>query len=118
MKVYKRRRIVDARQCAESEVVLTAHGRVRAEPGDWVLSDPETGDTWPIKPDIFANTYVEVPDLPLGTGLKFASILLEQSEDAPSDRIVVHPEILLQLKKAAEHILVPAQQHILSIDKS
>lgn len=40
-----------------SEMVNTAHGRVRAEAGDYILSDPETGDTWPIKPDIFAQTY-------------------------------------------------------------
>ena len=40
-----------------SEMVTTAHGRVRAEPGDYVLTDPNTGDTWPIKPDIFATTY-------------------------------------------------------------
>ncbi len=53
---------VDVRQCLESEVVLTAHGRVRAEPGDWVLKDSNTGDTWPIKPDIFKNTYVLVRD--------------------------------------------------------
>lgn len=42
---------------SESRVVTTAHGRVRAEPGDYVLTDPTTGDTWPIKPDIFAITY-------------------------------------------------------------
>ena len=51
---------VNARLVTESEVVLTAHGRVRAEPGDWILSDPQTGDTWPIKPDIFAATYEPV----------------------------------------------------------
>lgn len=57
MKVKKKPVEVDARLITESEVVLTAHGRVRAEPGDYVLSDPATGDTWPIKPDIFAATY-------------------------------------------------------------
>lgn len=40
-----------------SEMVTTAHGRVRAESGDYVLSNPATGDTWPIKPDIFDTTY-------------------------------------------------------------
>ncbi len=50
--------MVDARgPLSESEVVVTAHGSVRAEPGDYVLTDPQTGDTWPIKPDIFAATY-------------------------------------------------------------
>lgn len=57
MKARKKPIIVDVRQIAQAEVVLTAHGRVRAEPGDWVLTDPATGDTWPVKPDIFAATY-------------------------------------------------------------
>lgn len=41
-------------------MVTTAHGRVRAEAGDYILTDPVTGDTWPIKPDIFAETYEPV----------------------------------------------------------
>ena len=41
----------------ESEVVITAHGRVRAEAGDYVIRDPNSNDTWPIKPDLFAATY-------------------------------------------------------------
>ena len=57
MKVRKKPIVVDARQVAKSEAVLTAHGRVRAEPGDYILSDPLSGDTWPIKPDIFVETY-------------------------------------------------------------
>lgn len=53
--------VVDARgPLTESEMVTTAHGRVRAEAGDWILSDPSTNDMWPIKPDIFAATYEEV----------------------------------------------------------
>lgn len=55
--VVKKRIPVYARLVVDSEVVLTAHGRVRAEPGDYVLRDPATGDTWPIKPDIYAATY-------------------------------------------------------------
>jgi hypothetical protein len=46
----------------EPEMVTTAHGRVRAEAGDYVLRDPKTGDTWPIKPDIFAATYEPVTE--------------------------------------------------------
>lgn len=60
---YKKKPIpVNARLLTETEVVLTAHGRVRAEPGDWILSDPMSGDTWPIKPDIFAATYEPVDE--------------------------------------------------------
>jgi len=50
-------RLVEARRVEVAELVVTAHGRVRAEAGDWVLRDPESGDTWPIKPDIFEATY-------------------------------------------------------------
>ncbi len=60
MKYRKKPIPVNARQVTESEIVLTAHGRVRAEPGDWILNDPETGDTWPIKPDIFSANYEPV----------------------------------------------------------
>lgn len=42
---------------SEAQMVTTAHGRVRAEAGDYILRDPRTNDTWPIKPDIFAETY-------------------------------------------------------------
>lgn len=58
MKYRKKPVVVEVRgPLSESELVVTAHGRVRAEPGDYVLRDPATGDTWPIKPDIFAATY-------------------------------------------------------------
>jgi hypothetical protein len=59
--VVKKRIPVRARLILISEVILTAHGRVRAEPGDWILTDVRTGDTWPIKPDIFADTYEDAP---------------------------------------------------------
>ncbi|MGW8324059.1 MAG: hypothetical protein ACWGNI_00055 [Desulfobacterales bacterium] len=62
MKTFFKKRIpVQARQVTQTEVILTAHGRVRAEPGDWILSNPRTGDMWPIKPDIFEDTYEEAP---------------------------------------------------------
>jgi hypothetical protein len=51
--------VVRARLLTEGEDVLTAHGRVRAEAGDYVLTDRLTGDTWPIKADKFAN-YEEI----------------------------------------------------------
>lgn len=60
---YRKKPIpVEARQTSEACFVLTAHGRVRAEPGDWILLDPNTGDTWPVKPDIFAATYEPVEE--------------------------------------------------------
>jgi hypothetical protein len=62
MKYRKKPIVVEARQCVEPELVCTAHGRVRAEVGDWVLIEPISKDTWPIKPDIFAATYEPVGD--------------------------------------------------------
>ena len=57
-KCFKKRMEIDYRgPLGRTEMVTTAHGIVRAEAGDYVLSDPRTGDTWPIKPDIFAKTY-------------------------------------------------------------
>ena len=35
----------------------TANGESRVDAGDWVLTDPNTNDKWPVKPDIFAATY-------------------------------------------------------------
>ena len=62
MKYRKKPIAVDVRgPLTDAEMVATAHGRVRAEAGDYVLRDPVTGDTWPIKPDIFAATYEPVP---------------------------------------------------------
>ena len=62
MKYRKKPIEVDARRIENSEMVATARGRVRAEAGDWILSDPTTGDTWPIKPDIFEQTYEKVEE--------------------------------------------------------
>ena len=59
-KYRKKPVVIDARLITTSELVTTAHGRVRAEAGDWMLTDPNTGDTWPIKPDIFEATYEAV----------------------------------------------------------
>lgn len=65
MKFRKKPVVVEARgPLLTSEMVTTAHGRVRAEAGDYVLTDRATGDTWPIKPDIFAATY-EPADRPV-----------------------------------------------------
>ena len=63
MKMYCKKPInVHARQLTQSELVLTAHGKIRAEAGDWVLTDPSTGDTWPVKQNFFADNYVEVEE--------------------------------------------------------
>ena len=62
MKYRKKPVVIEARLLTQAGLVLTAHGRVRAEAGDYVLRDPESGDEWPIKPDIFERTYEPVED--------------------------------------------------------
>lgn len=37
----------------------TLEGQMRADPGDWAVRGP-SGDFWPVKPDIFAETYEPV----------------------------------------------------------
>ena len=37
----------------------TLHGTFRAMVGDWIVRGP-SGDFWPVKPDIFAETYEAV----------------------------------------------------------
>ena len=61
-KFRKKPVVVEAERIVEARLVTTAHGRVRAEAGDWILRDPRTGDTWPIKPDIFEATYEQVEE--------------------------------------------------------
>jgi len=56
-KYRKKPIVVTARRTEQAEMVFTAHGRIRAEAGDWIVTDPTTGESWPIKPDIFEATY-------------------------------------------------------------
>ena len=57
-KFRKKPTVVDAKgPLTEYETVHTANGPVEAGPGDYILTDPKTGDTWPINAEIFAKTY-------------------------------------------------------------
>lgn len=40
-----------------TEAVQTVHGFVEASVGDLVLTDMESGEEWPIRPDVFARFY-------------------------------------------------------------
>lgn len=35
----------------------TANGGSKVCPGDWIVTDPRSGDIWPVKPAIFEATY-------------------------------------------------------------
>lgn len=39
--------------------VTTLHGKTEAHVGDWIIRGP-SGDFWPCKPDIFAESYEPV----------------------------------------------------------
>ena len=45
--------------------IYTLHGDATAEFGDWVVRGP-SGDFWPVKPDIFDETYEPVDSQRLG----------------------------------------------------
>lgn len=54
--------VVRARPAApEGEVVPTLEGRMVASPGDWIVEGVK-GETYPVKPDIFAETYEAVDE--------------------------------------------------------
>lgn len=65
MKFRKKPIIVDAVQAICSRHIVTPHGSVLARTGDWIVTDPATGDTWPVANWIFAATYE-----PVGAGGK------------------------------------------------
>jgi hypothetical protein len=46
-----------------SPYVVTIHGqRCYIAPGDWILPEPDGVHYYPVKPDIFEQTYEPVPD--------------------------------------------------------
>ncbi len=64
MKCRKKPIVIDARgPILVAEMVATLHGAIPAEVGDYVLTDPASGDTWPIKPNIFTSTYDVVEEV-------------------------------------------------------
>ena len=38
-------------------LVPTLHGNTRAEPGDWVVRNPDRGDFWPVDEQTFLESY-------------------------------------------------------------
>lgn len=62
MSYRKKETIVNARivTADDGEIVETPHGSVLAEKGDYVLTDIYSGDTWPVKAEIFKRTYEEI----------------------------------------------------------
>ncbi len=79
-KFRKKPIVVDAEgPLTEPTMVQTANGPVQAGPGDYVLTDPKTGDTWPIKPDIFKATYEPAAGEPVDIGIRVKEDPPEQS---------------------------------------
>ena len=35
----------------------TAHGWIPFSPGDWIITDPKTDDSWPIRDEFFKDNY-------------------------------------------------------------
>ena len=51
---------VQARRVRKEQAVYTAHGIAHALPGDWIISGPS--DTWPIKDELFRDSYEPVDE--------------------------------------------------------
>lgn len=47
--------------------VMTRQGTARVDPGDWIITLPGTGETYPCKPDVFEDKYEPVPAEPAET---------------------------------------------------
>ena len=58
---YRKRTTIRAIQMSESFEVMTYEGLVRGKAGDWLAIGPK-GDLYPIREDIFRETYEQVPD--------------------------------------------------------
>lgn len=64
-KYRKRPVVIEAYQHLRDEPLFidTLEGRMRAEPGDWIITGVQ-GERYPCKPDIFARSYEAVGDHP------------------------------------------------------
>jgi len=58
-KFIKKPVVVEAYQTKEQQVIKTLEGDMIASPGDWIVTGIK-GEKYPVKPDIFAETYKEV----------------------------------------------------------
>lgn len=60
MKKYRKKPIVvTAEQVTESTAIVTLEGTMVAQPGDYVVTGVR-GERWPVRKDIFEETYEEV----------------------------------------------------------
>lgn len=55
-KVRKKPVIVDAYQTDQEMYIDTLEGKMRAAPGDWIITGVD-GEQYPCKPEIFKKTY-------------------------------------------------------------
>lgn len=56
VKVRKKPVIVSAYQTEKVSYIETLEGRMKASPGDWIVTGVD-GERYPVKPDIFDRTY-------------------------------------------------------------
>jgi hypothetical protein len=58
MKARKKPIVVDVEgPITQPTFVATTQGTVLANPGDYILTDPNTGDQWPVNGNVFERTY-------------------------------------------------------------
>ncbi|WP_394860127.1 hypothetical protein [Staphylococcus epidermidis] len=61
VKVRKKPVVVNAEKAKEAMFIDTLEGRMKAEKGDWIITGVN-GEKYPVKPEIFEQTYEVLPD--------------------------------------------------------
>ncbi|MDF7636939.1 hypothetical protein PT274_01495 [Leuconostocaceae bacterium ESL0958] len=56
IKVRKKPLVLEARIAEQVEYIETLEGTMKADIGDYIITGVE-GESWPVKPDIFKQTY-------------------------------------------------------------
>ncbi|AXZ23741.1 MULTISPECIES: hypothetical protein [Staphylococcus] len=61
VRVRKKPVVVNAEKAKEAMIIDTLEGRMKAEKGDWIITGVN-GEKYPVKPEIFDQTYEVLPD--------------------------------------------------------
>jgi hypothetical protein len=60
-KFRKKPVVVEAYQTNEQMELDTLEGKMKADPGDWIITGVD-GEQYPCKPDVFEKTYIRIED--------------------------------------------------------
>lgn len=94
MKYRKKSIPVDAYQTADSVIIRTLEGDMKAEPGDWIITGVN-GEQWPVKKDIFEKTYEVYPDTKYTYAISYIVEITSYLNE--SRKTVAHRTMLIEL---------------------